>query len=154
MTVLLILEFSPNNNAIEATYTIGIDREEIFLFCNSSNSSISLTDIKWRVTGNNRTFPNPLIPHSNMLLQNGTSYNIQCVDIGTNRNINHIRYTVQGKLFKNHTYLQIHHSIDQRKDAVSKLLKLNGLVNCICLYRSSKGYTREWTLEYYFSPTS
>ena len=96
MIVLQILEFSPSDNTIEATYTIGIDREEIFLFCNSSNGSISLTDIKWRVTGNNRTFLNPLIPHSNMLLQSGTSYNIQCVDIRTNSIILNTQYTVQG----------------------------------------------------------
>ena len=80
------------------TYTIGIDREEIFLFCNSSNSFISLTDIKWRVTGDNRTFPNPLIPHSIMLLQSGTSYSIQCVDTADISNfLSEIEYLVQGE---------------------------------------------------------
>ena len=96
MIVLQILEFTPSDNTIESTYTIGIDREEVFLFCNSSNSSIPLTDIKWRVTGNNRTFPNPLFPHSNMLLQSGTSYNIQCLDISTNSIILSTQYSVQG----------------------------------------------------------
>ena len=88
--------FGSDDNATERTYTIGIDREEIFLFCNSSNSSISLTGIKWRVTGDNRTFPNPLIPHSNMLLQSGTNYSIQCVDTRTNTNILSRNYFVQG----------------------------------------------------------
>ena len=93
----MYLVFVPDFNLIDRNYMIGIDREEVFLFCNSSNSSISLTDIKWKVTGNNRIFPNPLIPHSNMLLQSGTSYNIQCVDIRTNSIILSTQYAVQGK---------------------------------------------------------
>ena len=97
--ISIYLVFIPGGNTENRVYTIGIDREEVFLFCNSSNSSISLTDIKWRVTGNNGTFPNPLIPHSNMLLQSGTSYNIQCVDIRTNFIILSTQYTVQGIFF-------------------------------------------------------
>ena len=46
-----------------------------------------------------------------MLIQSGTSYNIQCVDIRTNRNINYIRYAVQGKLnLSAHTLFGISYS--------------------------------------------
>ena len=34
-----------------------------------------------------------------MLLQSGTSYNIQCIDIGADTTILHTQYTVQGKQF-------------------------------------------------------
>ena len=64
------------------TYTIGIDREEIILFCNSSSSNSTLTDIKWLLVGTNGSgFPNPVNLHTNMLLQNGPIYSVQCRDV-------------------------------------------------------------------------
>ena len=63
------------------SYTIGIDREDIYLWYESTDSSVQLTDIKWRRQDITGTFINPLLVYNLIYYLQSTSYvTMECID--------------------------------------------------------------------------
>ena len=63
------------------SYTIGIGREDIYLWYESTDNSVQLTDIKWRREDVIGTFINPLLVYNLIYHLQSTSYvTMECVD--------------------------------------------------------------------------
>ena len=63
------------------SYTIGIDREDIYLWYESTNSSVQLTDIKWRRQDITGIFINPVLVYLIYYLQSTRYVTMECIDI-------------------------------------------------------------------------
>ncbi|KAI6653444.1 Macrophage mannose receptor 1-like [Oopsacas minuta] len=74
------------------TYTHGIDREDISLFCHSFNHSIAFENIGWRQSAS-VYLPNPLDVTSLPI----NSYQIECVDTSTDIALFAVDLTIQGR---------------------------------------------------------
>ena len=68
-----------NNNNYR--YTVGIDREDTFLFFPHTNSSVQLTDIYWKRDDLTGIFPNPLHIYSvSSYLNLPSNVTLECFD--------------------------------------------------------------------------
>ena len=78
-SILVLLVAAVNNH--NYSYTIGIDREDIYLWYESTDNSVQLTDVKWRREDVIGTFINPLLVYNLIYHLQSTSYvSMECVD--------------------------------------------------------------------------
>ena len=76
---------------------MGIDREDIFLFCPSPDSSVLLSDIHWRRQDRNGFYLNPLDLHRlGYLLKYSNSQPMECFDKESDSSILNIQLNIQG----------------------------------------------------------
>ena len=76
-SIILLVAAVDNHNY---SYTIGIDREDIYLWYESTDSSVQLTDIKWKRHGITGIFINPLLVYNLIYLQSTSYVTIECID--------------------------------------------------------------------------
>ena len=86
-------------NGDNYTYTTGIDAEDTFLFCNTEDSSIQLSNIHWRLKDGLGYYTNPLDVYTlrNILLF--TNQGIECFDLKSGDLIMGVVLYIQGLLF-------------------------------------------------------
>ena len=109
-SVNYLLEFHDSNlvSVLEAvnvnnyTYTIGIDKNDTFLFRNTNDTSIQLSNIYWRRKDVIGFYPNPLDVYSlgNILIHTN-NHLMECFDFESNDNILSVDLFIQGKLLMN-----------------------------------------------------
>ena len=105
-----ILEAINTNNY---TYTIGTDRENTFLFCNTNDTSIQLSNIYWRRKDVIGFYSNPLDVYSlrNILILKN-DHTMECYDFESDNNILNVGLFIQGKIAKSqYIYLGLFNTI-------------------------------------------
>ena len=87
-------------NGDNYTYTTGIDAEDTFLFCNTEDSSIQLSNIHWRLKDGLGYYTNPLDVYTlrNILLFT-KNQGIECFDLKSGDLIMGVVLYIQGLLF-------------------------------------------------------
>ena len=86
-------------NTNNYTYTIGSDRDNTFLFCNTNDTSIQLSNIYWRRKDVIGFYSNPLDVYSLRNILIGTNDHImECYDFESDNNILSIGLFIQGKI--------------------------------------------------------
>ena len=77
---------------------MGIDKEDIFLFCPSPDGSVQLSDIHWRRQDRNGFYLNPLDLHRlGYLLKYSNTQPMECFDKESDSSILKIQLNIQGK---------------------------------------------------------
>ena len=84
-------------NGDNYTYTSGIDAEDIFLFCNTEDSSVQLYNTYWRRKDGLGYYTNPLDVYTlrNILILTN-SQEMECFDTESGDNIMSVELYVQG----------------------------------------------------------
>ena len=82
------------------SYTIGIDREDIYLWYESIDNSVQLTDLKWRRQDITGIFINPLLVYDIIYYLQSTSYvTMECIDITSGYSFLTVGLFFQGLLY-------------------------------------------------------
>ena len=80
-------------------YTMGVDTDDEFLFCQSPDDSVQLSDIHWRRQDRIGFFPNPLdISRLGYLLKYTNTHPMECFDTESDNTIVSVQLNVQGKI--------------------------------------------------------
>ena len=97
LTAVIWFVLSEPKNGDNYTYTSGIDAEDTFLFCNTEDSSVQLSNIYWRRQNRIGSYSNPLDVYSlrNTLIHTN-SHDMQCFDVESGINIRSIGLFIQG----------------------------------------------------------
>ena len=97
---LLLLHFTVPTNGDNYTYTSGIDAEDIFLFCNTEDSSVQLYNINWRRKDGLSYHSNPLDVYTlRNILMLTNSREMECFDTESGDLIMSVKLYIQGLLF-------------------------------------------------------
>ena len=100
------VSFLESINTNNYTYTIGSDRENTFLFCNTNDTSIQLSNIYWRRKDVIGFYSNPLDVYSLRNILIGTNDHImECYDFESDNNILNVGLFIQGKIAKSNYIL-------------------------------------------------
>ena len=88
---------SEPKNGDNYTYTTGIDAEATFLFCNTEDSSVQLSNIYWRRENRLGYYTNPLDVHTlRNILKHTNDQEMECFDIESGNNIISVGLYIQG----------------------------------------------------------
>ena len=99
MQIQYTIQLLVAENTESYQYTLGVDTEDVFLFCHNVDKSFQLSDIQWRRQGRIGFFPNPLDVHRlGYLLQQTNTHSMECFDSESDSVIINVPLNVQGKL--------------------------------------------------------
>ena len=99
MQIQCTIQLLVAENTESYQYTLGVDTEDVFLFCHNVDKSVQLSDIQWRRQGRIGFFPNPLDLHNlGYLLQHANTHPMECFDSESDNVIITVPLKIQGKL--------------------------------------------------------
>ena len=94
--MILLRSLEPNNGD-NYTYTIGVNTESAFLFCNIEDSSMQLSNIYWRRNNRIGIYSNPLDVYGlRNILMHTNSQEMECFDTVSGDNIISMGLFIQG----------------------------------------------------------